>query len=81
MWRPLGWVLLKDVREKQFIPAYEDMYQDYLLDLHQLRIDQQRFRMGSRQVAILKFCMNVRIALWSAKLLAECMWGTFKQRE
>jgi hypothetical protein len=81
VWRPVGWILLRDVRERQFLPVYEDAYQDYLLDLHQLRIDQHRFRMASRWVAMIKFGMNVRFVFWIAKLLAECIWGTFKQRE
>jgi hypothetical protein len=81
IWRLLGWVLLKDVRERQFAPFYEDMYQDYLLELRQLRVDQQIFRMDARRVLAIKFFKNVRFAFWVAKLIVECIWGTFKRRE
>ncbi len=79
LWEPLGWVLPRDVRERQFTPAFEDIRQDYLLDLRQLRLDEQVFRMSPRRVALIKFCMNVRTVFWTAKLLSECILGAFRK--
>lgn len=64
-----GYVLPKDVREQQFEPSFEDLYQDYLL---WLRTHRGGFR---------RLWQNVLMALWTSKLFTECLTGMFKQKE
>lgn len=70
LWKILGHLLPKDVHDKQFIPPYEDLYQDYLLFLHE-----------RRRSWLVKAGLNVLFAIWVAKLFKECFIDMFKKRE
>ena len=69
LWQLTGYLLPKDVREKEFNPSFEDLYQDYLLFLRKHRGGWVRFG------------QNVLFVLWTSKLITECFLGMFRKED
>jgi len=79
MWVFLGYLLPRGIRERQFRPTIEDLYQGYLVDLIELKRMKKRRRLGKVIMVLVLLGMNILFAFWVAKAFVECLLGMFKK--
>jgi hypothetical protein len=81
LWVILGCLLPRSVREREFRPMFEELHEDYVVDLIELERTTTARRLSKATASVTKFVMNLVFAGWVAKLFAECVLRAFHKRE